>query len=62
MSSALSYYKVRFRLDGSPSEMVIPAMSVGDAREIFEGMMPGATIISVLRIAGPGMRNRTPDE
>jgi hypothetical protein len=59
--SALSYYKIRFRMESStPSEMVIPAMSAGDARRIFEGMMPSATIVSVIRIAGPGMNKRTP--
>jgi hypothetical protein len=61
MNAALSYFKIRFRVDGaSPSEMVIPAMSSGDARKIFTSMMPGADIISVIRIAGPGMNNRTP--
>jgi hypothetical protein len=40
--------------------MVIQAMSVSAAREIFQGMMPGATIVSCLRIAGPGMNRREP--
>lgn len=61
LSPALSYYKVRYRLETSScSEMVIPAMSANQARKIFESMMPAATIVSVLRIAGPGMNKRTP--
>lgn len=61
MNAALSYFKIRFHIEGTASEMVIPAMSSGDARKIFAGMMPGAKIISVLRIAGPGMNRRTPN-
>jgi hypothetical protein len=61
MSGALSHYKIRFRVGSSTvSEMVIQAMSVSAAREIFQGMMPGATIVSCLRIAGPGMNRREP--
>jgi len=61
VNAALSYFKIRFHFDGTASETVVPAMSSGDARKIFSNMMPGAKIISVIRIAGPGMNRRTPD-
>ncbi len=61
LNPALSYYKVRYYVGTSQStEMVIPAMSGSQAREIFQNMMPTAKIVSVLRIAGPGMNRRTP--
>ena len=61
MNAAMSYFKIRFRVEGaSASEMVIPAMSAGDARKIFKSMMPDASIVSVIRIAGPGMKKREP--
>ena len=57
----MSYYRIRYRMKSSYySEIVVQAMSVSAAREIFEGMIPGATIISCLRIAGPGMNRREP--
>jgi len=54
MSPAMNYWKIRFRMQtGSPSEMVIAAMNAGDARKIFASMVPGAKIVSVLRVPGP---------
>ena len=57
----MSYYRIRYRMKSSSySEIVVQAMSVSAAREIFAGIIPGATIISCLRIAGPGMNRREP--